>query len=136
MRLWPGVLMVLLLIALPIIWACAPQSNMSAVEVIHEVKEWEQAIGFYIPLASHWAAVYEGQGVWVVAMICFADEENYPAEWFQQHPLEASEYSYFAYNTPYIWRYYERSGDVEHLGANESIEVLEQYPELYEAIAP
>lgn len=136
MKLWHGVFTALLLIALPAMGACAPQSDISSVEVIHNVKEWEKANKMFIPLESHWAAEYEGQGIWVVGMYCDRYEKNYPTGWFEKSNIEiAAEYSYFAYNRPYIWRYYERGGDVEGIpSTNELISICKKYPKLMEGL--
>jgi len=107
---------------------------MSEVEVIYNVKQHEIADGMYIPLESHWAAEYEGHGIWVVGMYYDRYEDNYPPDWWST-PGSTWIYDYYLYNRPYIWRYYERSGDVESIvSKNEIIEISQKHPRLLEGL--
>lgn len=134
MKIWLVVFVFLLIVAPSTVSACAPQSDMSEIEVIYNVKQHEIANGMHIPLEPHWAAEYEGQGIWVVGMYCDRDEDNYPPDWWANGGYWVSDF-YYTFNKPYIWRYYESSGDVESIvSKNEMREISQKHPRLLEGL--
>lgn len=136
MKLWQSLFLAALLVTLLVMGGCTTQSKINSDEVIYIVKQKQMAHDMFIPLEGHWAAEYEGQGVWVVGMYCDKYEENYPPGWFDKSNIEtAAKYGYYAHNTPYLWRYYERSNGVESiLGINEMIEISKEHPKLFEGL--
>ena len=96
MRLWQVLSIVVLLIALPVMSACACGSKISADEAIAIVKQDATWAG-----DEGWNASYEGKGHWCVTM------ETRP------HLNESGNLVIYYRHT---WDYYEGSGIVDYVG--------------------
>ena len=106
------VLIAVLVLVLGII-GCAPQSDISTDEVIYIVKQSVWDDGMYVPLPSHWTAIYQGKGVWMIAWFVHPDDENYP-DVLTENPEIGAKYCYPLYNYIYVSCYYEKSEAIEN----------------------
>ena len=89
MKLWQGLLIAVLLVALPVMSGCAYGSKISASEAIAIVRQYEIDVrgGLGMGVGGEWGASYKGKGHWVVTF--HRDEDAYS------------------------WNYYEGSGIIE-----------------------
>ncbi len=131
MKLWQSLFLVVLLLTLPLMGACTPQSKISADETIAIVQEYVYAKeSAWIYFGGVWDASYEGKGKWLV--VCLTPVNK---SFLESAPELKEEYERLYAARIYGWNYYENSGVVQFKPlSRESAEynaLLHKYDEKY-----